>query len=276
VYGPAFGHVLSTGVNLLLDEGYPLEAVLLELCMSGELSYTLGKIAQMGLVDQVVLHSRTSQYGSMSRGMRFMLAELRAKMEYGLDEIMSRKFAQEWAAEQEAGCRTLQTLRETARSLPLRQVEQELRQALRGFAASQHSYVRQERDSSSGDPTRQEVAIRSQEDGLLAQMWDRLRGEGSAAAPFAPLAAGQVEDVVRGFLDLAVEDERLQEFGREHEMTTHYVLHEPVLQFHMHFYDGGRRLISGHHRPRPKCVWRPKPTCWTGCPPAGSMRCGQQ
>jgi ketol-acid reductoisomerase len=30
-FGPAFGHVLTTSVNLLLEEGYPPEAVLLEL-----------------------------------------------------------------------------------------------------------------------------------------------------------------------------------------------------------------------------------------------------
>jgi ketol-acid reductoisomerase len=62
--------------------------------------------------------------------MRFMLPELRAKMREGLEEIRSGRFAREWAAEQEAGCPTLEDLREAARSLPLYQLEQELRQAL--------------------------------------------------------------------------------------------------------------------------------------------------
>ena len=75
--------------------------------MSGEFAYTLGKIAELGLVEQSALHSRTSQYGSMSRGMRFILPELGVKMREGLEDIRSGRFAQEWAAEQEAGCPTL-------------------------------------------------------------------------------------------------------------------------------------------------------------------------
>ncbi len=130
-FGPAFGQVLMCAVNLLLERGYPPAAVLLELYMSGELAYTMGKIAEMGTVEQTALHSRTSQYGSMSRGMRFMLPELREKMCEGLDEICSGKFAQEWAAEQEAGCPMLDMLRQAARSLPLHELEQELLRALR-------------------------------------------------------------------------------------------------------------------------------------------------
>jgi ketol-acid reductoisomerase len=141
-FGPAFGHVLTTSVNLLLEEGYPPEAVLLELYMSGEFAYTLGKITELGLVGQSALHSRTSQYGSMSRGVRFVLPELRLKMMEGLEEIRSGRFAQEWAAEQEAGAPTLEALREAAQSLPLVQMEQELRQALRDTpAAAQIVYL---------------------------------------------------------------------------------------------------------------------------------------
>ena len=129
-FGPAFGQVLVNAVDLLLDEGYPPAAVLLELYMSGELAYTRGKIAELGLIEQTALHSQTSQYGSMSRGMRFIVPELRGKMREGLDEIRSGKFAREWAAEQEAGAPLLKMLRAAARSLPLYQVEREVRRAL--------------------------------------------------------------------------------------------------------------------------------------------------
>jgi ketol-acid reductoisomerase len=130
-FGPAFGQVLMSGVNLLLEEGYPPEAVLLELYMSGEFAYTLAKIAELGMIEQSALHSGTSQYGSLTRGLRFMLPELRTRMLEGLEEIRSGKFAQEWAAEKEAGCPTLKAVREAARSLPLYQLERELRRALR-------------------------------------------------------------------------------------------------------------------------------------------------
>jgi ketol-acid reductoisomerase len=130
-FGPAFGHVLTTAITLLLDKGYPPAAVLLELYMSGELSYTLAKMAELGIVEQTALHSRTSQYGSMARGIRYIMPELWERMESGLQEIRSGAFAREWTAEQEAGCPTLTALQEAARRLPLHQLEQELRDEMR-------------------------------------------------------------------------------------------------------------------------------------------------
>jgi ketol-acid reductoisomerase len=131
-FGPAFGRVLTTAVDLLLEEGYPPEAVLLEMYLSGEFAYTLGKIAELGLVEQTALHSPTSQYGSMSRGMRFSLPELRERMKEGLDEIRSGAFAREWAAEQAAGYPMLEMLRSAARMLPLHETETQVRAAVLG------------------------------------------------------------------------------------------------------------------------------------------------
>jgi ketol-acid reductoisomerase len=233
-FGPAFGHVLTSAINILLDEGYPAEAVLLELYMSGELSYTLGKIAEMGLIEQSALHSRTSQYGSMSRGMRFILPELRTKMLEGLEEIRSGQFAQEWAAEQAAGCPTLETLRETARSLPLRQMEQELRQALKGFPASQQAYASRE-DIPPQEPASEAAPAPAPRGSLLSRLWYQMRGKPSGRPAAAPLNESQREEVLRRFLARAADDPALQEFGREREMTTHYVLHEPELEFYIHF-----------------------------------------
>jgi hypothetical protein len=115
-----------------VEQGYPPEAVLLELYMSGDLSYTMAKIAEMGLVEQSHLHSTTSQYGSMSRGMRFILPQLRERIQQGLEGIRIGQLAEEWQAEQAAGCPTLEMLRDSARSLPLYRLEQQLRHRLRG------------------------------------------------------------------------------------------------------------------------------------------------
>jgi ketol-acid reductoisomerase len=130
-FGPAFGHVLTTAATLLLDKGYPPAAVLLELYMSGELAYTLAKMAELGIVEQTALHSRTSQYGSMSRGIRYIMPELWERLESGLQEIRSGAFAREWTAEQEAGLPMLAALQEAARRLPLHKLEQELREKMR-------------------------------------------------------------------------------------------------------------------------------------------------
>ena len=131
-FGPAFGRVLTTSIVLLLEEGYPPEAVLLELYLSGEFAYTLQKIAELGLIEQTSLHSPTSQYGSMSRGLRFSLPELRERMMEGLDEIRTGAFAREWTAEQEAGYPMLQMLRAAARQIPLHQTEKDVRRTIFG------------------------------------------------------------------------------------------------------------------------------------------------
>ena len=95
-FGPAFGRVLLTSINILIDAGYPPEAVLVEMYMSGEMSYTYQKMAKIGLIKQTYFHSHTSQYGAMSRGLRYLKLPLRPIMERSLKEIESGEFAKEW------------------------------------------------------------------------------------------------------------------------------------------------------------------------------------
>ncbi len=71
-FGPAFGRVLMSAVELLVDAGYPPEAVLVELYLSGEFAYSLEKIREVGMFRQMDLHSQTSQYGSITRGARYL------------------------------------------------------------------------------------------------------------------------------------------------------------------------------------------------------------
>ena len=250
-FGPAFGHVLTTAVNLLLEEGYPPEAVLLELYMSGEFAYTLGKIAELGLVGQTALHSRTSQYGSMSRGVRFMLPELRLKMMEGLEEIRSGQFAQEWAAEQAAGAPTLEALREAAQSLPLVQLEEELRQSLKDMpAAAQMEYLDRTLDSGDGrqpgpgtQPAPRSAPAPSR--GWLGRRVEGVRrslgrSEEEKEAQLAPgaLSESQMEEALRRFLTEAERDPILQAFAQGRELTTHYLLRDSQLEFYMRFHDG--------------------------------------
>lgn len=96
-FGPAFGRVLLDSINVLLDHGLPPEAVLVEMYMSEEMSYTYKKMATTGLVKQTLFHSQTSQYGAMSRGMRFLNLGLRKRMENIYQDIDSGSFAREWS-----------------------------------------------------------------------------------------------------------------------------------------------------------------------------------
>lgn len=95
-FGPAFGRVLLASIYTLVDAGYPLEAVMVEMYMSGEMSYTYQKMAKIGLVKQTNYHSQTSQYGAMSRGIKFMNLGLQERFKKVLANIESGGFAKEW------------------------------------------------------------------------------------------------------------------------------------------------------------------------------------
>ncbi|HLY27728.1 MAG TPA: NAD(P)-binding domain-containing protein, partial [Aggregatilineales bacterium] len=82
---PALHTLMTNAAELLIKEGYPPEAALLDLYISGELSYTLQKAAELGLMDTIKLHSLTAQYGILSRGDRFQEPKTRRQMELVLD-----------------------------------------------------------------------------------------------------------------------------------------------------------------------------------------------
>jgi ketol-acid reductoisomerase len=240
-FGPAFGRVLTTAVELLLEEGYPPEAVLLELYMSGEFAYTLNKIAEMGLVEQSTLHSRTSQYGSLSRGLRFTLPNLRKQMLEGLEEIRSGAFAQEWAAEQAAGSPTLRGLGETARTLPLHEMEQELRQAL-GSSPAPAWRARASLAANLASP----APSGGTSAGFLRRSLTQLRRLGGRlgrkrTGPPLAIRALEVADrkaIILAFLALSFRDPTLQDYAQDRQQVLHYVLSDAGIEFYMSFNDG--------------------------------------
>lgn len=95
-FGPAFGQVLLNAISVLVENGLPPEAALVEMYLSEEMAYTYHKMAQVGLVRQTLFHSQTSQYGAMSRGIRFLGMGLKKRMKRVYAEIDSGAFAQEW------------------------------------------------------------------------------------------------------------------------------------------------------------------------------------
>jgi len=95
-FGPAFGRVLLSAIYTLIEAGYPPEAVLIEMYMSKEMAYTYKKMADVGLVKQTDFHSQTSQYGAMSRGIRYRKLPVKTIMERTLKEIENGDFTEEW------------------------------------------------------------------------------------------------------------------------------------------------------------------------------------
>ena len=111
--------------------GYPVEAVMIELILSGEFAYSMQKIAEMGFFPQLELHSHTSQYGSMTRGARFINEDIARTMRENLEEIRSGAFAREWEAERQAGLPVFNQIRELRDQHPSAEWERATRRAFR-------------------------------------------------------------------------------------------------------------------------------------------------
>jgi len=137
-FGPAFGRVLISAIEVLVEAGYPPEAVLLELYLSGELAYSLEKAREVGMVRQMDFHSHTSQYGSLTRGARFLehAEPLKRSMRQILDEIRSGRFAEEWSGQQPRASELFAALRRARDAQPIAKWDEEARRRLRIGAAA--------------------------------------------------------------------------------------------------------------------------------------------
>jgi ketol-acid reductoisomerase len=113
---PALRQVSQSFVEVMLGEGIPLEAVLCELFLSGEIERTYRLLRLEGYAAQMEHHSPTSQYGQLSRASRFEPMDPRPLMREVVEEIRSGRFADEWDGERGAGHPTLQRLK--AEALP--------------------------------------------------------------------------------------------------------------------------------------------------------------
>jgi ketol-acid reductoisomerase len=129
-FGPAFGRVLLTAIDTLIKAGYPREAVLLEFYMSGELSFILKDMAKTGLIEQLDRHSQTSQYGALSRGIKFLGLNLARPMRKILDHIRQGKFAREWSFEERTGKLRYRFFRMMAKRQPIGPMEADVRKKL--------------------------------------------------------------------------------------------------------------------------------------------------
>ena len=130
-FGPAFGQVMMSAIETLIDAGYPPEAVLLELYLSGELIYSFQKILEVGMLKQMDYHSHTSQYGTVTRSARFAELDLKSRMRAVLREIQDGTFAREWSDMQAQGAGIFERVRELRAQLPLNQWETRARRAFK-------------------------------------------------------------------------------------------------------------------------------------------------
>lgn len=121
-----------------VENGVPPEAALLELHLSGEWAEDFKRMAEMGIVKQLPLHSKTSQYGQLSRTNQLLTnkeepsyREIKAFVQRQAKKIRNGEFAKEWALEQDTGYKTLKKLYEKFEKSPMIKKEQETLKRLR-------------------------------------------------------------------------------------------------------------------------------------------------
>lgn len=130
VLSPALTAVSTAFVATMLDHGIPLEAILTELFLSGEVERTYRLLREVGFAAQLEHHSPTSQYGQLSRRGSYDHLDLRSVMERLTAQIESGAFADEWDAERDAGYPRLAALKEQHAGPAMRALDDDLRRRL--------------------------------------------------------------------------------------------------------------------------------------------------
>lgn len=136
VLSPALTAVNNAFVATMLGRGIPIEAIVTELVLSGEVERTYRLLREEGFAAQSEYHSPTSQYGQLSRRGRFDHLDVRSTMEQITDDIASGAFADEWDAERDAGYPRLAALKEAHAGPMVREFESSLRERLGPKAAT--------------------------------------------------------------------------------------------------------------------------------------------
>ncbi|HET9729357.1 MAG TPA: ketol-acid reductoisomerase [Acidimicrobiia bacterium] len=130
VLSPALTAVNGAFVQTMIEHGIPIEAIVTELVLSGEVERTYRLLREVGYAVQSEFHSPTSQYGQLTRRGHYDHLDFLATMRPLADDIESGRFADEWDAERDAGYPLLNKLREQHAGPAIREYEADLRRRL--------------------------------------------------------------------------------------------------------------------------------------------------
>lgn len=127
-----FLQIMMRSILTLVKKGYPPEAIFVELFLSGEGGYTMDKVIDVGMIKQMNFHSQTSQYGQMSRGVKFrkVAGEIGDIQSQIFQEIENGEFCEEW--DKESSKLKLQILKYFTSKTDFAKIEDEVRTNL-GF-----------------------------------------------------------------------------------------------------------------------------------------------
>ncbi|MFP6640081.1 MAG: NAD(P)-binding domain-containing protein [Myxococcota bacterium] len=127
---PALSHVNTAFVRTMLSQDIPMEAILTELYLSGEVERNYRLLKEVGFVGQLGFHSPTSQYGQLSRRGSFDELDFGAPMQKLIEDITSGRFADEWDEESRRGYPRLEELKRTHAGPGIQAFEDEVRNRL--------------------------------------------------------------------------------------------------------------------------------------------------
>ena len=130
VLSPALTRVQEAFVRTMLEHGIPLEAVMTEQVLSGEVERTYRLVREIGYARQMEFHSPTSQYGQLSRRGTFDDIDVKGRMGELLDDITSGRFADEWDEQRDAGHPRLKELWDQHANETIASFEMDLRRRL--------------------------------------------------------------------------------------------------------------------------------------------------
>ena len=129
---PLIMNVITEAFRLLVEKGHSPESILTELYLSKEPAVMMEKMAEVGLFKQLPMHSRTSQYGQLSRFGKVDIAPIRAFLEAQYENIANGGFAKEWDEEMKSGLKGYEELKEKAFNSDISLAEASVKENLSG------------------------------------------------------------------------------------------------------------------------------------------------
>lgn len=125
---PIFIKSMVWGFEILVDAGFDPGIITLEMYGSGEIAEVFRACAETGFFRQMKFHSRTAQYGELSREETMLPESVRQRIREELDSIRTGAFAQEWAAEESASFPRFNALMAAVQKHPINDAERQIAQ----------------------------------------------------------------------------------------------------------------------------------------------------
>lgn len=127
---PLIMNVMTEVFDLLVSKGHSPEAILTELYLSREPAFMMEKMAEVGLFRQLPMHSRTSQYGQLSRYKQVDTGFIREFLEKQYKNITNGSFANEWDKVMNDDLKEYKHLLDEALQSPISKAEDKVKESL--------------------------------------------------------------------------------------------------------------------------------------------------